>query len=84
MSYYIAKCLAYRTSSLDWLYSFVFVFRDSVSLCSPSCPGTHFVDKASLELRNPPASASQVLGLKVCLTTARRLALFLHNIKPVQ
>jgi hypothetical protein len=24
------------------------------------------VDQAGLELRNPPASASQVLGLKVC------------------
>jgi hypothetical protein len=28
---------------------------------------THFVDHADLELRNPPASASQVLGLKACL-----------------
>jgi hypothetical protein len=45
------------------------VFRDRVSLYSPGCPGTHFVDQAGLELRNPPASASQVLGLKVCATT---------------
>ena len=30
-----------------------------------------FVDQAGLELRNPPASASQVLGLKVCATTAQ-------------
>jgi hypothetical protein len=29
----------------------------------------HFVDQAGLELRNPPASASQVLGLKACATT---------------
>jgi hypothetical protein len=28
---------------------------------------THFVDQAGLELRNPPASASQVLGCFVCL-----------------
>ncbi|GAB1303019.1 Transcription initiation factor TFIID subunit [Apodemus speciosus] len=35
-----------------------------VSLCSPGCPGTHSVDQAGLELRNLPASASQVLGLK--------------------
>ncbi|GAB1293404.1 Retbindin [Apodemus speciosus] len=35
-----------------------------VSLCSPGCPGTHSVDQAGLELRNPPASASQVLGLQ--------------------
>jgi hypothetical protein len=54
-------------------YSFLFfvflVFRDRVSLCSPGCPGTHFVDQAGLELRNPPASASRVLGLKACATT---------------
>jgi len=38
-------------------------FRDRVSLYSRGCPGTHFVDQAGLELRNLPASASQVLGL---------------------
>ncbi|GAB1294718.1 M-phase inducer phosphatase 1 [Apodemus speciosus] len=43
--------------------------KDRVSLCSPGCPGTHSVDQAGLELRNPPASASQVLGLKACATT---------------
>jgi hypothetical protein len=48
---------------------FFLVFRDRVSLYSPGCPGTHFVDQASLELRNPPASASRVLGLKACATT---------------
>jgi hypothetical protein len=46
-----------------------FVFRDRVFLCSPGCPGTHSVDQAGLKLRNLPASASQVLGLKVCATT---------------
>jgi hypothetical protein len=51
------------------------VFQDKVSLCSPGCPGTHFVDQAGLELRNLPASASQVLGLKVCGTTARHVFL---------
>jgi hypothetical protein len=44
-------------------HSFVVVgggggFQDRVSLCSLGCPGTHFVDQAGLELRNPPASAS--------------------------
>jgi hypothetical protein len=34
------------------------VFQARVSLCSPGCPGTRFVDL--------PASASQVLGLKAC------------------
>jgi hypothetical protein len=55
----------------SFIYLFILVFRDRVSLYSPGCPGTHFVDQAGLELRNLPASASQVLGLKVCATTAR-------------
>jgi hypothetical protein len=51
------------------LFCFVLlVFRDRVSLYSPGCPGTHFVDQAGLELRNSPASASRVLGLKACAT----------------
>jgi hypothetical protein len=67
----------YKPSQLDFmevLHFFVvvvvlfFVFRDRVSLYSPGCPGTHFVDQAGLELRNSPASASR-LGLKVCTTT---------------
>jgi hypothetical protein len=40
------------------------VLQDRVSLCNPGCPGTHFVDQAGLELRNPPASAGTVLGIK--------------------
>jgi hypothetical protein len=51
------------------LFWFGLVFRDRVSLCSPGCPGTHSVDQAGLEIRNPPASASRVLGLKACATT---------------
>jgi hypothetical protein len=47
--------------------------QNSVSLCSSGCPGSHSVDHAGLKLRNPPASASQVLGLKVCATTARHV-----------
>jgi hypothetical protein len=54
---------------LFW-FGLVFGFRDRVSLCSPGCPGTHFVDQAGLKLRNLPASASQVLVLKGCATTA--------------
>jgi hypothetical protein len=46
-----------------------FFFQDRVSLYSPDCPGTHFVAQAGLELRNLPASASQVLELKACTTT---------------
>jgi hypothetical protein len=61
----------------------------SVSLClfffSPEtgflCPGTHSVDQAGLELRNPPASASQVLGLKACATTPGSLCLFIGELR---
>jgi hypothetical protein len=54
-----------------FFFVFLFFFRDRVSLYSPGCPRTHFVDQAGLELRNPTASAFQVLGLKACATTAR-------------
>ena len=55
----------------------LFVFQNRVSLCSPGCPETHSVDLAGLELRDLLASASRVLGLKVCNTTARLSYLFL-------
>ena len=55
-----------------------FVFRDRVSLYSLGCPGCHFVDQAVLKLRNPPASASWVLGLKAIATTAQ-LAIFIQT-----
>ena len=45
-------------------------FWDRVFLYIPGCPGTHFVDQAGLELRNLPALASRVLGLKSCATTS--------------
>jgi hypothetical protein len=52
-------------------------FWDRVSLCSSGCPGIHSVDQVGLELRNPPASAFQVLGLKACATTAWQFHSFL-------
>jgi hypothetical protein len=60
---------------------FFFYFQDRVSLYSPGCPGTHFVAQAGLKLRNLPASASQVLGLKAWATTTQLKLLFL-NILP--
>jgi hypothetical protein len=56
---------------------FIFIFQNRVSLCSPGCPGTRSVDQASLELRNPPASTSQVLGLHV------HWVVFLCSIGPI-
>jgi hypothetical protein len=58
----------YYSSNLLQLFCFVLFFQTG-SLCSPGCPGTHSVDQAGLELKNLPASASQVLGLKACATT---------------
>jgi hypothetical protein len=60
-------------------FFYFFYFPDRVSLCSPGCPRTHSVDQAGLELRNPPASASRVLGLKACATTPGDLFL-IHSI----
>ena len=57
---------SWRTECTVFFFFFFLVFRDRVSLYSPRCPGTHFVDQAGLELRNPPAS---VLGSKLCATT---------------
>jgi hypothetical protein len=59
---------------LFYLFIYFFlVFWDRVSLYSPGCPGAHFVDQAGLELRNPPASASRVLGIKGVRHHARQI-----------
>jgi hypothetical protein len=61
-------CLLFCLLFCFW-FGFGLVYQERVSLFSSGCPGTHSVDKAGLELRNLPASASQVLGLKGCATT---------------
>jgi len=53
--------------SLERLF---FVGRISVS--TPDYARIHFVHQASLELRYPPVSASLILGLKACTTTAQQ------------
>jgi hypothetical protein len=63
MPVHIRQALYHNQLSYLFFFSF-FLFQDRVSLYSPGGPGTHSVDQAGLELRNPPASASQVLGLK--------------------
>ena len=65
--FHVGERLALEASNLCTIFFFL-VFGDRVSLYSPGCPGSHFVDQAGLKLRNPPASASQVLGLKVRAT----------------
>jgi hypothetical protein len=49
---------------------FSFIFPGRISLCSPDCPRTCSADQAGLELRDMPASVSQVLELKECATTS--------------
>jgi hypothetical protein len=71
------------TASTLFVFVFVFAFQDRFSLCSLGCPGTHFVDQAGQELRNAPASAFQVLGLKACATTARLYSKHSYILVPV-
>jgi hypothetical protein len=54
---------------LVWFGFFFFFFPETE--LSLGYPGTHSVEHAVLELRNLPASAFQVLGLKVCATTTQ-------------
>jgi hypothetical protein len=67
----VQVCTYFALPTREGSFFFFLVFRNRVSLCSPGCPGTHSVHQAGLELRNPPAFASQALGLKACTTTAR-------------
>ena len=48
----------------DFFCIIIIIFlRNRVYLYSPGCPGAHSVEQAGLELRNPPASASQSAGI---------------------
>jgi hypothetical protein len=56
--------------------SFLFVclfalFSVKVSLCGPDCPGAHYIEQDCFDLtrRDPPASTSLLVGLKVCDTS---------------
>jgi hypothetical protein len=66
----------------SWFCLFVCLcFQDRVSLCSPGCPRTLSVNQGDLELINPPASASQVLGFySEILIFAFYLTLFLYKL----
>jgi hypothetical protein len=77
---FIAYCVSDKIFSFFFLFCFcLFVCLfvcNRVFLYSPGCPGIHFVDQAGLELRNTPASASQMLGLKACVTTPSKISYF--------
>ena len=63
---FVLFCFVLFFCFLFSVFVVVVVFWDRVSLYSPGCPETYFGDQAGLELRNLPASASQVLELKAC------------------
>jgi hypothetical protein len=74
--YQSKKCLKLLTISTFFLFYFfifyfiyLFIFSETGFLCIGLA--VLKVDQAGLKLRNPLASASQVLGLKVCATTAQ-------------
>jgi hypothetical protein len=54
---------------------FCFVLFETWFLCVALAVLELTGDQDGLELRNPPASVSQVLGLKVCTTTAQPMIL---------
>ena len=62
-------------------YLFIYlVFRDRVSLCCfVACPELAYRPGWPRIYRDPPASSSQVLGLKACATTSRRTSMFLRG-----
>jgi hypothetical protein len=53
---------------VGWFFDFGFL-RQGFSV--QSWLSWNSVDQAGRKLRNPPASASQVLGLQACATTAQ-------------
>jgi hypothetical protein len=63
-----------------FLFCFCFLFFETGFLRSPGHSGTHFVDQAGLELRNLPASASQVAGI-MCLVVISCLCFYTERQK---
>jgi len=39
-----------------------------LTIWSPACPGTHYINQTGPKFREAPVSASQMLGLKVYMT----------------
>jgi hypothetical protein len=57
-------CLLFSHTIQKLCLLFLLLLWGLFSLCSIGYPGTSSVDQAGFELRDLPASASQVLGLK--------------------
>ena len=68
--YIIANVFIYLLV-LVWLVGWLYILIEFLCVCSCDCLGTHSVDQAGIKLRHMLASASQVLGLETCTTTAQ-------------
>ena len=66
---YTCVCVCVRTRTCMCAYACM--CRHGLSMQFYLSCLAHSVDQAGLELRDPPASASQVLELKACATTAQ-------------
>ena len=71
---YMNECFVLKKK----IYLFVCFFETGF-LCVALAVLELTVDQAGLKLRNPPAFASRVLGLKPCATTARLLPCGFRN-----
>jgi hypothetical protein len=76
--------VAYTFNPSTWegilFVCFDFVFQDGVPcIHSLGCPGTSSVDQAVLELKDPTAPASQMLGLKTNTTKPSFYSTFIYS-----
>jgi hypothetical protein len=76
----VAILIIFKYTIFKYTFFFFGFFQDRISLYSSGCPGTHSLDQTGLELRNPPASASRVLGLKACATTPCHYAILEYQL----
>ena len=72
MVVYLCDCIGSLPACLP---AFLRFFETGFSLCSPGCPGTHSVDQAGLELRNPPAFCLYTYGLDTLPTAWKSTSL---------
>jgi hypothetical protein len=60
-------CLLACLLAYLFIYLFIYLFKDK-GLCSPGCPGVHFVNQTGLKLTKIHLPLCPELGLKMCAT----------------
>lgn len=68
-SFWTAGSFPFPNNLYLFYYPPSFVFQDTVSLCSPGCSRTYYVDRLAFNLQRSSASASQKLRLMVYVST---------------